>query len=483
MDYAQSNSIVCNATQEAVYALICNSQQWPQVFDPCISVENLGCNENEEFIRVKAMVGDEPMVWESKRVFRKEIFGIDATIIKPMMFVKNMVTTWRVVKMNHAQSLIILEHDYTLLDDIPDYSAKVTTREQAQIFIADAINRNSTRELKNIRDAVKKTFPRAGAGKRRSTSHTIVCDVPAKEVYSTIANVNNWPKIFDACTSAVVREKKGNTERVRIEAWQDDRVVGWDTQRSYFDKIYRIDFSLPVPMPFLKEMSGQWRVIPLDEHRCVLNVTREFSLLDDITAIRENITTHEEASEFINQFIDNNAGSEMLAIKEFVEKKDITLSSFTTRYSLPFAAKEVYDLLCNVHQWQDILPHCEGVKMIYEDDKYQEFIMNVMGGAGEECFRSIRQCDKDAMEITYFQPEPPAVLKNHNGRWLVRSSGNGCEIISEHSLHIESEYCSTLFSDDDILRNKQRIKELIMKNSKATVEACGYWLKKQRMAA
>lgn len=479
MKYTQANSVVCNASQATVYSLICNSQQWPQLFEPCIAVETLARDESEEQIRVTALVGGEQMTWESRRVFRKEIYGIDSTIVKPMLFVKNMSTSWRVIALNQTQSLIVLEHDYTLVDEIPYHLDEVTTREQAAVFVANAIEANSTKELGNIREAVQGSHSVA----QRSTSHSIICEASAAEVYGTIADVSNWPKIFDACISAVAQERAGNAERVRIEAWQNGQVVGWDTQRSYFDDIFRINFFLPVPMPFLKEMSGQWRVVPLGERRSILNVTRDFALLDDISGIREDITTHEQASELINRFIDDNAGGEMLAVKEFVEKKDTTLSFFTTHYSLPFAPEELYSLLSDIHQWPDILPHCNDVNVIYEDAKYQEFVMEIMGAGGSEHFRSIRQCDRDTLTISYFQPEPPAMLKNHSGRWLVRAKANGTELIAEHSVHIDPERCGVLFSDDDIQRNKQRIKALIMKNSQATVDAFSHWLRKERRVA
>jgi len=479
MKRTQANSVVCNASQATVYSLICNSQQWPQLFEPCIAVETLACNENEEQIRVTALVGGEQMTWESRRVFRKEIFGIDSTIVKPMLFVKKMTTTWRVIALNQIQSLIVLEHDYTLVDDIPCEIDEITTREQAAAFVANAIDANSIKELGNIRDALQKPHSVV----KRSTSHSIICEASVKAVYGIVADVSNWPKIFDACISAVVQERLGNTERVRIEARQNGQVVGWDTQRNYFDDIKRIDFFLPVPMPFLKEMSGQWRVVPLGERRCILNVTRDFTLLDDISGIREDISTHEQASDLINRFIDENAGGEILAVKEFAEKADITLSSFTTHYSLPYAPEEIYSLLSDIHHWPTVLPHCNDVDVIYEDAKYQEFVMEITGAGGSEHFRSIRQCDRDSQTISYFQPEPPAMLKSHSGCWRVRASGSGTELIAEHSVHIDPERCGVLFSDNDIQRNKQRIKALIMKNSQTTVDAFCHWLHKQRKAA
>jgi len=61
MKHTQSNSIVCNASQEAVYAVICDSQNWPTLFEPCQAVEALQRDASGEHIRVTALVGGTPM--------------------------------------------------------------------------------------------------------------------------------------------------------------------------------------------------------------------------------------------------------------------------------------------------------------------------------------------------------------------------------------------------------------------------------------
>lgn len=479
MKYTQANYIVCEASQATVYALICNSQQWPALFEPCIAVQELARSENEERIQVTAQVGGEKMTWESHRLFRKDIYGIDSTIIKPMMFIKKMKATWRVISVNQTQSVIVLEHDYDMADDITGQLESITSLEQAESFVAKAIHDNSNKELGNIRDAVKRNRDISLFGER-STSHSIICETPASNVYNVISDVSHWPKIFDACISAVSQPRVDNTQRIRIEALQSGHVVSWDTQRSYFDNSFRIDFFLPISMPFTKKMSGQWRVIPLDQQRCLLNVTRHFELLDEVTGIRDDVTTREQAEALINRFIDENAAGEMLAIKSFVEGNDATFLSFNTHYTLPHKADEIYALLSDVQQWPNILPHCDNINIIYDDTKYQEFVMGVTTAQGNESFRSIRQCDHDTLTISYFQPVPPAILNSHHGRWVVRPCATGTELIAEHSLHIDPERCRTLFDESDIKQNKQSIKTLIMKNSQATVDACSKWLHKLR---
>ncbi|NRR31896.1 SRPBCC family protein [Oxalobacteraceae bacterium] len=485
MTHTQSHSIVCNAPAAAVYAVICQSEHWPKLFEPCLAVEVLERSDAEELIRVTARVNGEPMSWESRRAFRREIFGIDTQVIKTMQFVESMQTSWRVVQLNPAQSVLVLEHEYSILPDVAGQNPEVETQEQARAFIARAISANSTRELGNIRDALEQGSAPAAqeVARSRSTSHSTLCHASAPEVYALIADAGNWPKIFDSCVSATAGARLGNSELVHIEAMQEGKVVGWDTLRRYHDDIFRIDFHLPVPMPFLQEMRGQWRVIPIDGGSCVLNVTRYFELLDDVSGIREGITTHAQASALVNRFIDDNAGTEMQAVKSFVENRDAAFSAFSARYTLPYAPDQVFEVLADASRWPEVLPHCSGVSIIYDDGQNQEFVMDINTAHGTEHFRSIRKCERAALEISYFQPKPPALLRTHSGRWLLRACGSGTEVTSSHVVQLNPLRCAEQFDDADLRRNKQRVKELVMKNSKATVEACGRWLDQIKVAA
>lgn len=479
MSLSQSHSILCNVPQATVYKVICESSHWPELFEPCISVEPVERNDAQEHIRITAWVGGKKMTWESRRHFRREIFSIDSEILKPMQLVKRMSTSWHVIPVTLAQCLLVLEHDYDISDNVCGQIDGVETHEQAAAFIANAIHENSSKELKNIRDAVG--HPSQGVLlENRATSHSIVCNAPAKTVYGIITDVANWPSIFDACVSATTLDRVGNSALVRIEAIQSGKLVSWDTRRTYFADIFRIDFHLPTPMPFLKYMNGQWRVIPINDNRCVLHVTRNFALLDKINGIREDVTTHEEAHALISQFIEENAESEMSAIRSFVEREDAAFSAFKAKYMLPYAPEEVYSVLADVTRWPDILPHCEGVDIIYDDAENQEFVMHIRTPHGTEHFRSIRNCKRDELSISYFQPVPPAVLKTHRGNWVVRATAEGTEVISEHAVRVDTERCREMFGEDDLSLNKKRIKELIANNSKATVDACGTWLKQKR---
>lgn len=327
MKLHETHSVTCNATKERVYNIICESERWPEIFEPCIAVKVLHKTDFDEHIEITAWVNGKEMTWESQRFFLKDIYAINSKILKPIKLVKSMDTHWRVISLNNTQSLIILEHNYEIDENISDQVEGVNSISDAITFISNAINHNTSIELNNIKNLFPQKYTNKKIIVQKSTSHSILCNVTAEKIYEIIADVSYWPKIFSQCVSANVLEKFENTEIIRIEAMQNNNLISWNTKREYLKNIFRIDFSLPIPMPYLKSMKGQWRVIPIDTEKCLLNVERHFELLEMVPNIREDIKTLEQASNFISQFIEENAENEMLAIKLYVEKGDDTFVS------------------------------------------------------------------------------------------------------------------------------------------------------------
>lgn len=476
MKHAESNSIIIDVEAKDVYKIICESINWPEIFEPCIAVKIINRYENAEHIEVTAYVNGLEMTWESHRIFLKEIFGINSKISKPMKLVKSMDTFWRVIQINAEQCLLVLEHIFEICDEISNLVNGVDTQENALKFIKQAIYTNSTKELRNIKESAELFQKKQSVELKWSTFHTISCLAPASEVYKIIKDVNFWPQIFESCISARVIKKNENIELVRIEAIQNDATIAWETKRIYFHDIFRIDFELPTPMPFLKSMNGQWRVIPIEKNLCLINVVRNFELLENVTGIRANINTLEEASDFIKKFIAQNADNEMQSIKSFVEKPDPAFIRFKSKYIVPFKRDEVFQIFSNVAKWPEILPHCNQVEIIYDDTDNQEFIMHIKTNQINEQFRSIRKCNKETFNISYFQPVPPPILRAHSGNWQFNKVKEGTEVVSEHSIYVDPVVCAEIFQEENLDKNKQRVREIIQNNSKNTVEACKNWL-------
>jgi len=471
MRYYASHRIICGADASRVYAIIRNSADWPTLLEPCQAVTVLAADDRCEHIEITALLNGEPMTWQSRRRFQPEVYGIEATVVAPMKLVATMSATWRIVPVNAAQSLVLLEHEYELCSGLAGQVDGVNTQAEAQRFIDSAIERNSITELGNIKAAVERGTPYV-PGQEQTLRHSIVCRSSADEVYALIRSTDAWPELFDACTGVEILEATPEGELVRVHAHQNGVAVSWDTRRRYLDAIRRVDYELAVPMPLVAAMRGEWRVVELEADRCLLTVERHWRAHADPAGIRPGIETPEQAATFVHDFVDGNATAEMLAIRALIEEKTTALVSSTTRHHLPYPPDLVYALLADVGGWPSVLPHCESLDVRYDDTVDQEFTMQVRASGATETFRSVRHCDEQTLTITYFQPEPPPVLRRHRGSWQVRAIAGGAEVISRHTALVDIAACDTRFGPGAPDEHKRRVRASLEVNSGATVEAC-----------
>ncbi len=476
MRYTASHSVICNAAAARVYALIRRSRDWPQVLEPCEAVTVLEEGEDFEHVEISARVNGELMTWRSRRRILPEVFGVEATIDEPMKLVEAMRTNWRVVELNAEQSVAILEHEYDLSSDVTGQVAGVGTTEEAARFIESAIDRNSATELGNIKAAAERTEDASG-GRDFHLRHSVVCAAPADTVYGLIRSTETWPRIFDACLSAAPVSTDETGELVRIEALQNGQRVSWDTRRRYFDEIRRVDYHLPVPMPFLESMWGQWRVVPLGADRCLLTVDRHWRMLPDVTGIREGVDTVAQAAAFVSAFVDRNAEAEMQSIKAFVEDKADTFTSVASRIPLPFPPDQVFSALADVAAWSETIDLSrQALELRYDDGRHQEFVVRVETPEGLRRVRIVRRCDARTLTVEDFLPDPPPNLSRDNTTWRVRAAGSSSELIAERRVILNALACAKAFGTDDIRIQKARMREELESQNQKVAEGCARWL-------
>lgn len=476
MRYIASHSVTCNTAAARVYELIRRTRDWPQVLEPCETVTVLEEGENFEHVEISARVNGELMTWRSRRRLLPEVFGVEATIDEPMKLVEAMRTNWRVVELNAEQSVVILEHEYDLSADVVGQVAGVNTADEAARFIESAIDQNSAVELGNIKAAAERTGA-ASSGRDFHLRHTVACAAPADTVYGMIRNTETWPRIFDACLSAAPVSTDETGELVRIEAIQDGHQVSWDTRRRYFDKIRRIDYHLPVPMPFLESMQGQWRVVPLGADRCLLTVDRSWRMLADVTGIRTGVETVAQAAALVSGFVDRNAEAEMDAIKVFVEDKADTFTSFTSRLLMPFPPDRVFSALADVPAWSETISLSRGsLELLYDDRRHQEFVLRMDTPQGVRRVRVVRRCDAETLTVDDFLPEPPPLLHRDQTSWQVRGAGGGSELIAKRRVILNVRACAKTFGTDDLRTLKALMREKLEAQNRKVAEGCARWL-------
>ena len=107
--------------------------------------------------------------------------------------------------------------------------------------------------------------------------------------------------------------------------------------------------------------------------------------------------------------------------------------SLETKLIINKPSNEVYTALHDLSKWTIYLPHVEKIDILYDDGKYQEFIMHVISNNDTILkVRSVRKCNL-VNHISYFQPEPPGFLLHHAGEWNINTlSPNETELIAKH---------------------------------------------------
>jgi Polyketide cyclase / dehydrase and lipid transport len=136
-----------------------------------------------------------------------------------------------------------------------------------------------------------------------------------------------------------------------------------------------------------------------------------------------------------------------------------TVQSVLIAAPLPDVVRRVHD----VRAWPRHLPHVLDIDVRYDDGRYQEFVMAVApetGGAPLR-IRSIRNCR--AREIEFFQPEPPAFLDHHGGRWRFREAHGGC--------HVEVTLLWNLRDDEAAASTAEPVARRMAGHARLTLEA------------
>lgn len=315
-----------------------------------------------------------------------------------------------------------------------------------------------------------------------TTSHSVICQVPADQVYSIVADVRRWVGLFEISREATIVGQGDNHELARITAQINGTETSWISHRKFLPTIYGVDFEILTPMPLVEYMRGHWRVIPLETHRCLLLVEHHFAIKPEVEGLAEGVSTREEALDYMLRAIHSNAWRDLEHLKSHVEREaraaDPLEHEFSTDKLIAAPIAEVYQLLKDVAHWPDLLPHCQAVDMRYDESGHQEFVMQVSTPHGDEQFRSIRICHDGAFSIRYFQPEPPAVLKFHSGDWILHETPEGTKVIAAHRIRLEPDACAKVFGADELDGYKEKIAAAIKKNSMTTLDAC-----EQRLSA
>ncbi|MEH0020311.1 MAG: SRPBCC family protein [Desulfobacter sp.] len=309
------------------------------------------------------------------------------------------------------------------------------------------------------------------------TRHSIEIEATPEETFDICSDVENWPKIFPPCKGIRILREEDGFQEIEITALADGETMTWCSERR-LDKASRTIFSRQIkPSPLLETMQCAWRMDPL-EGGVQLSLEHQFEVKESVKGLVDNVETPEEAVAFMKRVIHQNTSRELSAIKTILESRgleDGMSLDFSEEMTMDHPPEAIYTLLQDAEKWPDLLPHCTGVEIIYDDGSNQEFIMEVDAGGTPEKIRTIRKCAKNS-SVRYFQPFPPPVLSRHTGSWVLTPGREGTRVVSDHSVTLDADGVKKIWGDITPDEALERVKTAINNNSMTTMKSIAQYL-------
>lgn len=299
----------------------------------------------------------------------------------------------------------------------------------------------------------------------------IHCDIDA--AFKLCLDVKHWPQYFPACKKVKILKQSPTHQLIEIAAQTEDRVITWQSARSIDPNSYNIHFRQIKPSPFLKKLEGDWRFYPLQEG-ILVSLEHQFIVKDAREGINHGFDAKNSAIEHMEKHLNANSLQELKILKSILESsyqnENSTNTIFKEHLIIDKPASIVFELLRNAKLWPELLPHCAEVDILYDDGQHQEFIMAFDMGHKRESIRTIMRCVNNK-KISYFQPNPLPILKQHQGWWLIESQGNKTHVTCSHQIQLNQLEIKKMWGEITNKDALERIKKIINKNSFLTMQA------------
>ena len=132
--------------------------------------------------------------------------------------------------------------------------------------------------------------------------------------------------------------------------------------------------------------------------------------------------------------------------------------------------KAAYEAPFRLEGWTELLPHVRAIEVLYDDGRYQEFLMTVDSDPGQIKVRSVRNCNREKLHIDFFQPEPPKFLKHHAGGWnFIKADKNTCKVTTYHQWNLKENVAAEIFKNAE-QGYQERVKEVLLEHAQFALQ-------------
>ncbi|MGJ3560470.1 FAD-dependent monooxygenase [Streptomyces sp. INA 01156] len=207
-----------------------------------------------------------------------------------------------------------------------------------------------------------------------------------------------------------------NKQTIQLWATANGEPKAWVSERELDPDARTIRFAQTVTSPPVAEMAGEWRVLPLSEDSCTVELRHTYRA--------ENASA--ESLAWIARAVDTNSTKELSALKFACERDaDSELSPFTFTDSVDTTVDPVllFSFLDRGELWAGRLEHVAEAEMREFSDGLQLLRMRTRTPDGDTHVTESYRVSQSPARLLYKQVTLPALLLLHTGEWTITRPG------------------------------------------------------------
>jgi aromatase len=305
------HDITIAAPAPDVYRLLADAESWPAMFGPSVYVRRLAGDENSERLHMWAYTSGEVRNWVSCRRLLPSERRIRFWRESSRPPVAAMTGEWSVLELSDGATRVVLDHEFSAIDDAPDGVA----------WITEATHRNSVAELA----ALKETAELAGqpAGEPFSFEDSLVIEGDIKEVYDFLARAEAWPERIPHVARLVLREDAPGEQVMEMDTRSTDGAAHTTKSvRVCFEPALIVYKQITTPA-VMRAHTGYWA---LTETSPGVLASAQHTVTLDADGVRERFgatTSQQQARERVRKSLGANSLATLRLAKAAVERRPL----------------------------------------------------------------------------------------------------------------------------------------------------------------
>ncbi|MER6067913.1 SRPBCC family protein [Streptomyces sp. NPDC001817] len=299
--------------------------------------------------------------------------------------------------------------------------------------------------------------------------HTTTITSSADAVYHRLEDVGQWSQMFEPTILGAELARDESKQTIQLWATANGEPKSWVSERELDPVARTIRFAQTVTSPPVAEMSGEWKVLPLAEDSCTVELTHTYRAENDSA----------ESLEWIARAVETNSTKELSALRFACERDaDSELSPFTFTDWVDTTADPVllFSFLDRGELWAGRLEHVVEAEMKEYSDGLQFLRMRTRTPDGDTHVTESYRVSQSPARLLYKQVTLPALLSLHTGEWTIAPVGESWRVTSKHTVAIDPEAVPKVLGPGATVSDaKQFARQNLGNNSRRTLEAAVRW--------